>query len=109
MTELEAGVDQSWPIDKVVQEIKNMKPHFPPGEKGKARYIDTNHQILSLIIENITGNPINIALKNLFQELNLSNTYVCGDATNNKFVPIRYKSQILHLPTVDQYTEFNRQ
>ncbi|MDL2124968.1 MAG: hypothetical protein LWX51_18270, partial [Deltaproteobacteria bacterium] len=38
---------------------------------------DTNHQILDLIIENITGELVNIVLKNLFQELNLTKTYVC--------------------------------
>ena len=36
------------------QEVKKMKPHFPPGKEGRAKYIDTNHQILSLIIEPIT-------------------------------------------------------
>ncbi|WP_455211778.1 serine hydrolase domain-containing protein [Kaarinaea lacus] len=98
MTELEAGIDQSWPIDKAIQEVKNMKPHFPPGSKGKAKYIDTNHQILSLIIENIVGEPINVTLKNLFRELNLAETYVCADATTDDYIPIRYKSEIIQLP-----------
>ncbi len=66
--ELEAGIDQAWPIDKVIQEVKRMKTHFPPGKEGRAKYSDTNHQILSLIIENITGEPVNIVLKDLFQE-----------------------------------------
>jgi len=98
MTELEAGIDQPWPIDKVIQEVKRMTPHFPPGKKGKAKYIDSNHQILSLIIEEMTGEPINIVLKNLFQELNLTNTYICGDIANESYVPIRYKSEIIQLP-----------
>lgn len=98
MTELEAGNDQPWPIDRVIHEVKKMKPHFPPGEKGRAKYIDTNHQILSLIIEEIVGDPINIALKDLFRELRLTNTYVCGDALNDNYVPIHYKSHIIQLP-----------
>jgi CubicO group peptidase (beta-lactamase class C family) len=98
MTELEAGIDQPWPIDKVIYEVKRMKPHFPPGAKSKAKYIDTNHQILSLILEEIIGDPINIALKNLFQELNLANTYICGEVSNDSYVPIRYKSQTIQLP-----------
>jgi CubicO group peptidase (beta-lactamase class C family) len=77
MKELEAGFDQPWPIHKVIQEVKTMKTHFPPGKEGRAKYIDTNHQILDLIIENITGELVNIVLKNLFQELNLTKTYVC--------------------------------
>jgi len=36
MTELEAGIDQPWPIDRVIQEIKRMKPHFPPGRKNNS-------------------------------------------------------------------------
>jgi len=98
MKELEAGIDQPWPIHKVIQEVKRMKTHFPPGKEGRAKYIDTNHQILGLIIENITGEPVNIVLKNLFQELNLTKTYVCEDANDKKFVPIRYKSETRHIP-----------
>ena len=49
MKELESGIDQAWPIDKVIKEVKKMKPHFPPGEEGKAKYADTNHHILSLL------------------------------------------------------------
>ena len=98
MEELEAGIDQSWPIDKVIHEVKKMKTHFPPGKVNRAKYIDTNHQILGLIIEKITGEPVNIVLKNLFQELDLSRTYVCEDALNENFVPIRFKSSIIRLP-----------
>jgi len=98
MAELEAGIDQPWPIDKVIQEVKRMKTHFPPGKEGRAKYIDTNHQILGLIIENITGERVNIVLKNLFQELNLTKTYVCEDSNNKDFVPICYKSEKRHLP-----------
>jgi len=98
MTELEAGIDQAWPIDKVIREVKKKKTHFSPGEKGKAKYIDTNHQILSLIIEKITGEPINKVLTNLFQELNLTQTYVYVEKAKEDFVPIQYKSKIVHLP-----------
>lgn len=99
ITELINGNDQSWPIDKVITEVKSMKPSFPPGKKGKARYIDTNHQLLSKIIENITGEPVNIALKKIiFNELDLTKTYVCEDPDNMKFVPIYYKSEPLCLP-----------
>ncbi len=98
MAELEAGIDQPWPIGKVVQIVKRMRTHFPPGKKGKAKYIDTNHQILGLIIETITGKPVNMVLNDLFQELNLTNTFVCGEDNNQNFVPIFYKSKKIHLP-----------
>jgi len=98
MTELEAGIDQPWPIDKVIREVKKMKTHFPPGQKGRAKYVDTNHQILSLIIEKITGEPINGVLRNLFEELNLNDTFVYEDANNRNFIPIRYKTRIINIP-----------
>ena len=98
MAELEAGVDQPWPFEKVIQEVKKMKTHFPPGQKGKAKYIDTNHQILSLVIEYITEGPINLALKSMFQELGLTKTYVCENVNDKNFVPICYKAEIRHLP-----------
>lgn len=98
MTELEAGIDQSWPIESVIEEVKKMKTHFPPGKPGKAKYIDTNHQILSLVIENTAGQTINIVLRDLFEELKLKRTYVCEDVNDKNFVPIRYKSEIINIP-----------
>ena len=87
MTEIEAGFDQPWPIDKVIQEIKRMKTHFPPGEKGKAKYIDTNHQILGLIVEAVTGDPVNIVLNRIFQELRLTQTYVYENGKTENLSP----------------------
>jgi len=98
MAELEAGMDQSWPIERVIQEAKRMKTHFPPGKKGRAKYGDTNHQILSLIAENIAGEPVNVVLKNLFKGLNMTQTYVCEDANDRNYVPIRYKSETRYIP-----------
>lgn len=98
MAELEAGIDQSWPIDRVIDEVKRMKTHFPPGQKGKAKYIDTNHQILSLVLENIVCEPVKVVLKKLFEELNLTRTYVCEGVKEETFAPLRYKSKQIHVP-----------
>jgi len=98
MTELEAGVDQPWPIDKVIQSVKSMKTHFPPGKKGKAKYSDTNYQILNMIIEGVTGMPVQIVLKDLFKELNLEQTYIFENFQDDNFVPIYYKSKQIRIP-----------
>ena len=98
MSELEAGRDQPWPIEKAIAVVKKMGPHFPPGSRGKARYGDTNHQILSKIIENIEGDAISNVLTNLFKALNMTNTYVCGDPKAEGYVPFRYKSEIIQIP-----------
>jgi CubicO group peptidase (beta-lactamase class C family) len=98
MADLEAGKDQSWPIDKVIREVKKLKTHFPPGKEGRAKYGDTNHQILSLVIEDITGDSLKNILTDAFQELNLTRTYVCEASRNEVFVPIRYKSKEISIP-----------
>jgi CubicO group peptidase (beta-lactamase class C family) len=98
MDELEAGNDQPWPFDKVVREVKGMATHFPPGSKGKAKYADTNTQILSLLVERVTGRPIQVVLRDLFKDLDMTGTDVIEDADAEDFVPIRYKSGELHIP-----------
>ena len=98
MTELESGIDQPWPVEKVIQVAKKMKTHFPPGEKGKAKYSDTNYQILNLIKERVTGKQVHIALQDLFQKLNLEKTYVFEDIHDDSFVPIYYKSKQIQIP-----------
>jgi CubicO group peptidase (beta-lactamase class C family) len=98
MSELEAGIDQAWPTEKVIQVVKQMKSHFAPGTPRKAKYSDTNFQILSLVIEHIVGNPINIILEELFGELKMTNTYVCTDVNDTKYVPIRSKLKEIRVP-----------
>lgn len=100
MDELLAGMDQAWPIERVIKVVKTMKPNFPPGKRGKAKYVDTNHQLLSKIIENITGVPITGVLKNLFRDLNLAKTFVCENngGMNINFIPAYYKSEQRRLP-----------
>ncbi|MBU0507225.1 beta-lactamase family protein [bacterium] len=98
MSELEAGMDEAWPMERVIHEVKKMKSHFPPGQNCKARYGDTNHQILSLVIERVTGEPVNIVLIKLFQELQMTDTFVYDNADERKFVPICYRSETRHLP-----------
>lgn len=91
--ELEAGIDQPWPTTKVIERIKTMKPHFPPGEGEKAKYNDTNHQLLNLVIENIIGLPIKDVLNQLFLDLGMSNTYVCDDLNDRSYVFPYYKEE----------------
>jgi CubicO group peptidase (beta-lactamase class C family) len=98
MDELEAGNDQPWPFDKVVREVRGMRTHFPPGSKGKAKYADTNTQILSLLVERVTGRPIQAVLRDLIKDLDMTGTDVIEDADAEDFVPIRYKSEELHIP-----------
>jgi CubicO group peptidase (beta-lactamase class C family) len=91
--ELEMGIDREWPTDKVVERVKTMRPHFPPGEGEKAKYIDTNHQLMNLVIENITKQSIQTVLNQLFSDLNMLNTYVCADTHDESYVFPYYKNE----------------
>ena len=98
ITELERGLDQNWPIDKVFSVVKTMSPHFPPGSNGNAKYGDSNHQILARIIENILQDSIKNVLNSVFNELGMTETYVFENKPGEKFAPIRYKTDILSIP-----------
>ena len=91
--DLEAGLDPAWPLERVIEEVKKMKPHFPPGEPGKAKYIDTNHQLLELVVEKVTGQANNQVLNNLFKDLGMHDTYVASDINDKSYVPVRYKNK----------------
>lgn len=91
--ELEVGLDQAWPTDKVIERIKTLKPHFPPGEGNKAKYIDTNHQLFNVVIEKILDKPVKDVLNQLFFDLNMSQTYVCDDLKDDRYMFPYYKNE----------------
>lgn len=90
---LEAGIDQPWPTEKVIEAVKTMKPHFPPGEGRKAKYVDTNHQLLNLVIENTLEQPVETVLNQVFEELGMTHTYVCQDPADTSYVFPYYKNE----------------
>lgn len=97
--ELANGKDQSWPLERTLQSVKQMKPKFKPGQKGKAYYSDTNYQLLGEIIKKITGKTMTAVFKEfIFDDLNLKNTYVYGDVNDSKPKPLNYKSKELNIP-----------
>lgn len=96
---LMSGQDEAWPLEKTIGLIKNLKPRFAPGAKGKAAYSDSNYQLLGRILEIITGQPIaEIFQQYIFQPLNLQKTYVYCDPTDMRPVPFFYGSRKLWLP-----------
>jgi D-alanyl-D-alanine carboxypeptidase len=93
------GNDEHWHLDRTIGLIKNLKPKFKPGAKGKASYSDTNYQLLGRIIENITGKKIGEVFDDyIFSELKLYNTYAYTDTNDNTPVPFYYKYKRLWLP-----------
>ncbi|MDG5789091.1 serine hydrolase [Evansella sp. AB-P1] len=97
-SELFEGVDQRWGLEETLTLVKELKPKFKPGKKGKVNYSDTNYQLLGRIIENVTDNSISDVFKALiFEELHLEKTYVYEDVNDCKPVSLYYKSQKIHL------------
>jgi D-alanyl-D-alanine carboxypeptidase len=93
------GADEAWPLEKTIDNIKLLKPNFPPGKNGKAAYSDTNYQLLGKIIEGIVGKPVGEVFKAfVFDELGLRHTYAYQDPADDGPVPFYYKSKRLWLP-----------
>lgn len=97
--ELLSGRDESWDLDKTIELVKNLKPNFRPGQKGKASYSDTNYQLLGRIIETITGKTIGQVFNEyIFDVLNLQNTYTYSDINDTAPTKFYYKSVETWLP-----------
>jgi D-alanyl-D-alanine carboxypeptidase len=98
-SELMDGQDEPWPLERTIDLVKNLKPRFSPGAKGKAAYSDTNYQLLGRIIESITGKSIGEVLNEfIFSELKFQDTYAYNDVNDNAPVPFYYKDRKLWLP-----------
>jgi CubicO group peptidase (beta-lactamase class C family) len=85
------GNDQSWPLEKVVIEVKNMKSKFIPGTKGKASYSETNFRLLDRVLEVVTNKTIQVLLTDVFQELEMNNTFVLPSNSAVNCAPIYFK------------------
>jgi D-alanyl-D-alanine carboxypeptidase len=76
--------DQYWSIEKITEYVREkLVAHFPPqpirGKKIRVRYSDTNYQLLTTIIQAITGQPHHQAFKHMFFEpLNMQHTFLPG-------------------------------
>ncbi len=98
-TELLEGKDEAWPLERILETVRNIKPRFRPGKKGKALYSDTNYELLGAIIEKITGKPIDNVFKEfIFDKLGLQNTYSFKDENDETPAQLYYKTNAVRLP-----------
>lgn len=76
--------DRSWTLAEVLERVRNqLRPHFPPQDlaasRVRARYSDTNYQLLIAILEALTGQGFAHVLDELiFQPLGLRHTWLAG-------------------------------
>lgn len=90
--------DKSFSIYDIISNTKKLKPHFKPGENGKAFYSDVNFDILGMIIEKVANKELKDVYSDyIFDPLNLTNTYLY-EVNSRDYAPVYYKSKSLHRP-----------
>ncbi len=94
---LKAHENQSWPMDKVIGEVKLMNPKFIPGSVGKASYSETNFRLLGRIIEKIAQKPLDAVLQSLFEELDMRNTFVLNVKNATQCAPVYHKPKEIEI------------
>lgn len=98
-TALFEGNDEPWPLERIVERVRTLKPRFRPGQPGKVHYSDTNYELLGRIIETITGQPIaEVFAEYIFDELGLQDTYAFTDPADTTPAPMHYKDKPVHVP-----------
>jgi len=86
--------DMQYDIEKILGDTRELKPHFKPGSKDKAWYADTNYQLLGVIIEKVTGKPLEkVYNEYIFMPLKLKHTYLHRNDMNAKMAPFYYKGK----------------
>jgi len=56
--------DRRWGLDEVIDRSRKvLRPQFTPGHRNRAHYSDTNYQLLGAMIEHVTSQPVNAALR----------------------------------------------
>jgi CubicO group peptidase (beta-lactamase class C family) len=93
------GKDEAWPLERIVERVRTLKPRFLPGQRGKVHYSDTNYELLGHIIEAITGQQVGEVFREfIFDELGLRDTYAFADPEDDTPAPMFYKDKPVHVP-----------
>lgn len=96
---IRSGVDSTWTLEDVVDMARELGPVFPPGTPGKARYADTNFQLLGRVIEHVTGLTFANALRaEILEPLRLEHTWLYTDPADIRPLSLRDRSRQLHIP-----------
>lgn len=87
---LSRGEDQAWDFDEAIRIVReDLTAHFTPRTLGdkpvRARYSDTNFQLLIAIVEAVTGQAIHeVFTERIFEPLGLGQTYLPGHSDPSK-------------------------
>lgn len=94
-----ASQDETWGLRPVIDYVKDKDAHFPPGHRKKAKYCDTNYQLLGAIIEKNSGRSFaeNVS-ENITKPLNMKDSYMYDGREDKRLVNIFYKDKEIVLP-----------
>lgn len=98
--------DRSYELDDVLEIARGKSAEFPPGDRNSRRsfYSDTNYQLLSTIIENVTGSSLAANLDTrITRPLGLTDTYLYGSQHREDRadpLPLHHRDRQLWLPLV---------
>ena len=93
------GNDEAWPLERIVERARALRPRFLPGQPGKVHYSDTNYELLGRVIETVTGASVADVFDELvFRPLGLRETYAFSDESDTTPAPMYHRDRPLHVP-----------
>lgn len=93
------GQDEAWPLERIVERVRTLKPRFLPGQRGKVHYSDTNFELLGSIIEAVESEAVGQVLhRRIAQPLGLKDTYAFRDPEDTTPAPMYYRDKPVHAP-----------
>lgn len=91
--------DRNWTFDEVVAISKQWNPLFEPATPRLTHYSDTNFQLLGKIIEQVTGNKLEVVLhREILEPLRLKNTYLYTNTADDRPVFPYAGKEVLRIP-----------
>jgi len=96
---LTRGQDRAWSFAEAMEITRRLGPLCPPGATRRARYSDSNYQILGQVIETIEARPLaEVMARRLFAPLGLKQSWLYGDARDARPRLPRYREAALYIP-----------
>lgn len=100
--DLASGADRAYTIQETVDIARDAGASFPPGDRGGRRsaYSDTNYQLLTAIVEQVTGQRYADAVsERIVGPLGLAGTHVFDETGDQSSPPgLRHGSRQLSIP-----------
>lgn len=77
---------EKFTVEDCLKFIEKEEPQFEPG--SKYRYTNTNYQLLSLIVDGITGDHARYIMKKVIEPVGLKNTFYANNHSYLKNLPV---------------------